>query len=224
MFEVLLQAAKSISTFDFKVIFVGGQVASLYHTDSNSPLPRATKDVDLLVHVITRADYMKIENSMRSCGYDQRIEEPVIIRWFGHGIVIDVIPTNSSIFGFEGRWLADSFEDTIEIEIAEGMRINLLCAPNYLAAKFEAFLQRGQGDLFASHDLEDIIGVVAYRHEIVEEILCSRIELREFLRTNLAAILHSDFAFDAIEGCLSSERDPRDRVRAVIDRISAICQ
>jgi hypothetical protein len=38
--------------------------------------------------------------------------------------------------------------------------IKLITAPAFLGTKFEAYSDRGAGDMLASHDLEDIINVL----------------------------------------------------------------
>ena len=45
----------------------------------------------------------------------------------------------------------------------------------------EAFLSRGKKDLFASHDLEDIIYILDNRPEIREEILVAPATVKNFL-------------------------------------------
>ena len=50
-----------------------------------------------------------------------------------------------------------------------------------MATKFEAFSDRGHGDLLGSHDLEDIVNVVDGRPELVSEVGLAAPELRQYL-------------------------------------------
>jgi hypothetical protein len=59
----------------------------------------------------------------------------------------------------------------------------------FLATKFEAFDNRGQGDLLASHDMEDIVNVIASRARIVEEVRTSATDLRQYLAVRCRQLL-----------------------------------
>jgi hypothetical protein len=50
-----------------------------------------------------------------------------------------------------------------------------------VATKLEAFRGRSGGDVFASHDLEDIVAVVDGRPEIVEEIAAAAADVRAYV-------------------------------------------
>lgn len=55
--------------------------------------------------------------------------------------------------------------------------------------KFEAFANRGKADLLASHDLEDVLNVVAGREQLAEEIRQSSLELRRYLAQQCRELL-----------------------------------
>jgi len=76
--------------------------------------------------------------------------------------------------------------------------------PTYLlATKLEAFKSRGEGDLLASHDFEDVITLIDRREELVAEFHAAPVELREFVAAELAILLgHRDFD-SASEGALA---------------------
>ena len=54
--------------------------------------------------------------------------------------------------------------------LAPGLALRHLDAPHFLATKFEAFNNRGGRDVYASHDLEDIITVIDGRAELADEL------------------------------------------------------
>ena len=58
-----------------------------------------------------------------------------------------------------------------------------------MATKFEAFADRGQNDLLTSHDLEDIVNVVASRSHLIEEIAQSPADLRKYLAARCQDLL-----------------------------------
>jgi hypothetical protein len=55
------------------------------------------------------------------------------------------------------------------VRLDAGTVIRSITAPYFLATKLEAFQSRGKGDVFASHDLEDVIAVIDGRPAITEE-------------------------------------------------------
>jgi hypothetical protein len=60
--------------------------------------------------------------------------------------------------------------------------IQLFPADVLMASKLQAFLGRGRGDWYASHDLEDVITVMEGRSALSSEIAAGSTELREFVR------------------------------------------
>lgn len=79
-------------------------------------------------------------------------------------------------------------------------------APLFLTTKWEAYRDRGAGDLFGSHDLQDIIVVVAGRPAVVDEVRMSPTEVRCWVAESTAAFLRSPFAEYAVEGALPDSK------------------
>ena len=78
-------------------------------------------------------------------------------------------------------------------------------APYFLATKVDAFLNRGEGDYYGSHDLEDLIVVVDGRPEIVDEVRTNATpELRAFLRDSLDG-MWSRLTTEALPGALRGD-------------------
>ncbi len=59
-------------------------------------------------------------------------------------------------------------------DLSSELAIRVPEPPVYLATQWEAYLGRGRGDLPASHDVEDMIALVAGRPEIVEEVRAAK--------------------------------------------------
>ena len=104
-----------------------------------------------------------------------------ICRWRYRGIVVDLMPTDPNVLGFANRWYRLAVETAQRISLPSGITIRLISGPAFIATKFEAFADRGRGDLLASHDLEDIVNVIASRTRILEEIAHSPPDLRGYL-------------------------------------------
>lgn len=99
------------------------------------------------------------------------------------------------------------------------MAIRIPPAPVFLATKWEAFANRGRGDLLASHDLEDVITVVAGRPEIVGEVRASRPDLRLYLASRIEAFLQQDMAPYAVQGALPDSALVPELVPQTIGRL-----
>jgi hypothetical protein len=102
---MLEQVASHLGTLLDKVVFVGGAVTSLLTTDPAATEVRVTMDVDVIVQVISRTDYYRLEKRLRLLGFvhDQSENAP-LCRWLIDGIKVDVMPTDESILGFSNRW------------------------------------------------------------------------------------------------------------------------
>jgi hypothetical protein len=91
-----------------------------------------------------------------------------------------------------------------------------------LAAKWEAFLDRGDEDFFASKDLEDIISVIAGRPELSEEVLAADEEVQDWLRERARDFLaHPDSEY-AILGSLPDAGSIPGLVAEVRGRFAAM--
>jgi hypothetical protein len=71
------------------------------------------------------------------------------------------MPVDEHILGFSNRWYPAAIETAQILDIA-GLDVRVVTPALVIATKLEAFHGRGGNDIFASHDLEDIIAVVAF--------------------------------------------------------------
>jgi hypothetical protein len=70
-----------------------------------------------------------------------------------------------------------------------GLALRHLDAPHFLATKFEAFNDRGEGDVYVSHDLEDILTVVDGRDELADELARADATVRGHVTAQVHALL-----------------------------------
>ena len=77
-----------------------------------------------------------------------------------------------------------------EIKLPEGVSINILPSPYFLATKLEAFKDRGKNDFYGSHDYEDIIYLLDNRIGIIEEILEAEGEVKDYIKQELTTIIN----------------------------------
>jgi hypothetical protein len=91
--------------------------------------------------------------------------------------------------------------------------IRAITAPYFLATKLEAFHGRGKGDVFSSHDLEDVVAVIDGRSTIVEEIQAADAGVRAFISRNIMELLDDRRFMDALPGYLLPDAANQGRLK-----------
>lgn len=205
-----------------QLIFVGGCAAGLLITDPAAAPIRATLDVDLVVQVTVLAAYHRIEEEFAKLGFrrDMARDAP-ICRWIYRNIEVDLMPAESSIIGFANRWYPLAIATAQPFILPSGVSIRLVAAPAFLGTKFDAFADRGQGDLLASHDLEDIVNVMDGRDQILDEVVHAPAELRKYLAAKCNELLTTVNFADYLPGHLQDDSSG-ERTDSVLERLHAI--
>jgi predicted nucleotidyltransferase len=206
------------------VVFVGGAVMDLLITDPAAPPARPTKDVDVIVEVVSLREYHKLGGRLRSLGFqeDSQTEGAPLCRWVIDGIKVDTMPVRGQVLGFSSEYYSAAVETAASREIAEGITIRLISAPCFLATKLEAFKDRGHDDFMGSPDMEDVIAVLDGRPEVIDEIRDSPLPVRDFLVRAFAALLKDDRFLDSLSGHLESVGENPERVSIFLERVRAI--
>lgn len=96
-----------------RVLFVGGATVSLY-ADRPSSETRPTDDIDILIELLDYTGYAEIEQRLRQKGFVNDINSGIICRYKVQGIIVDVMPTESSVLGFTNRWYPEGFVNPME--------------------------------------------------------------------------------------------------------------
>lgn len=221
---ILEGVARRVQPLLEEVVFVGGQVAELLITAPGATRVRPTTDVDIVVEASTRLRYAEVEAELRSFGLVNDVREGApICRWTTpEGFTLDVMPTDENVLGFTNRWYPEAIAQARPFELEEGLVIRIPSAPAFLGTKWEAFTSRGGSDFLGSHDLEDVISVLAGRPEIVAEIENSTPELRNYLAGRAQELLDSGMASYAIQGALTDAARIPDLVARVLGRVEVL--
>jgi hypothetical protein len=201
-----------------ELVFVGGATVELWISDEAAPEFRPTTDVDVIVEVTTRSEYYRFEEKIRSVGFQNDDASRVICR-FKHPeseLVLDVMPTEASILGFENRWQKEAFVHAVDTALPSGRRIRTIPPAFLLGTKLEAFGTRGRSDFLGSRDFSDVVTLIDGREEVVEDVAAAPEELQVFIGEQLLQLaLHRDFD-RGLEGALPSSPESRGRVDRVI--------
>jgi len=203
-----------------RFVFVGGCAAGLLITDRAASPVRATRDVDVVVEVVSLVQYHTIEHQLEQGGFRRdRSHEAPICRWIVAGCMLDVMPSDARVLGFGNRWYPLAIRTAQPIELPSGQSIRLIAPPVFLATKLDAFRGRGAGDFLASHDLEDVTVLIDGRPELVEEVRASDPQLREYLAEQLGGLLANDAYLDALPGHLPGDDASQARLPLIRERL-----
>lgn len=217
-----LMAAK-LGDLAEQLVFVGGSTTGLFITDPLLPPVRVTRDVDVITEAGSRQDYHQLEESLRTLGFspDMRPEAP-ICRWQIGDLILDLMPTDETILGFANRWYRDALNEAEITHLPSGRIIRTLTPPHFLATKLDAFRGRGNGDYWASHDMEDIVCVIDGRAAIVAEVAACNEPLQHYLQAEFAT-LHADPMFaEAVSGFLPGDAMSQTRAPRILRRIASL--
>ena len=128
------------------------------------------------------------------------------------------MPTDATVLGFSNRWYPDAIETATTIDVA-GHRVRIVTPALFIATKLEAFRGRGGGNVFASHDLEDIIAVVDGRPEIVSDVAAASSNVRDYIAAETRALLDNRDFIEALSGFLLPDAASQSRRALLEDRL-----
>jgi hypothetical protein len=210
--DLLESAAAMLQPLLPEIVFVGGCATGLLITDPGAAAVRGTYDVDVITEIASYADYVVFSDRLRELGFQEDNREGApLCRWQYDELVLDVMPLDAKILGFSNRWYADALRTSADVLLPRGLTIRAITAPYFLGTKIEAFRGRGQGDYFASHDLEDFVAVIDGRTSIVQEMQEAAPELRAFIGEAVRTLLAASRFQDALPGYLPP--DPASQAR-----------
>lgn len=206
-----------------QLVFVGGCAVDLLLSDPAAAPSRVTYDVDLVARVEALAGYHALEKQFSLLGFkrDMAPDAP-ICRWRYNDLEVDLMPMDPGVLGFANRWYPLAVQTAQEVALSTGVSIRLISAPAFVATKFEAFFDRGRGDVLGSHDLEDIVNVVDGRPELVAEVALAAPELRQYLAAQCRALLAMPGFMNALPGMVFPDESLAERVKLLALRLEQI--
>ena len=185
---LVAQVAEGLKELREKMVFIGGAVISLYTDDPAADEIRPTTDIDMTINLANYAEWAKMQERLAELNFYPDPEGQSICSYKFEKSAIDIMPADDSSIGVSNKWYKPGFKYLQQIELPEGISINILPAPYFLATKLEAFKDRGGNDFYGSHDFEDIIYLLDNRTTIVEEILAADEDVRQYIKQELILI------------------------------------
>lgn len=219
---LLAGMARAMGPLCEQVVFVGGCATGLLIDNASLMDVRPTEDVDAIVEVASLAGYHRLADQLAQRGFKQTMADNTPpFRWFWNRLQLDLVPLDEKVLGFANPWYRPGFDAALNAELSEGLVLRHLSAPYFLATKFEAFGDRGQNDVFMSHDLEDILTVVEGRSTLVAEVGAAPDDVRRHIGRSVTGLLALPPFANALPGLLS-DPEQENNVLARLGRISQL--
>ncbi len=112
-------------------------------------------------------------------------------------------------------WVTDPAAPPLRA-LPSGASIRALAPPYLLAAKLEAFGNRGHADYLGSSDFADVVVLLDARAELVAEVAASPGDLRDYTATQLAAMITDARAINGLHGAMAPDAASQARVGGVL--------
>lgn len=204
------------------LVFVGGCTTGLFLTDPVAAAIRPTKDVDAIVDVTSYADYTSLSERLRGLGLaEDSTPGAPLCRWRRGPMIVDVMPIDARVLGFSNRWYPAAIESA-QVQRIAGHDVRVVTPALFLATKLEAFHGRGRGDIFASHDIEDIVTVIDGRPEIVADVSAAASAVRAYIADEIRTLLGASDFLEALAGFLLPDAASQARRGLVEKRLHAL--
>ena len=83
-----------------RFVFVGACVTGLLITEAATPPVRTTRDVDVIVEVVSLGEYHTLERQLEQAGLrHDRSQDAPVCRWLAGSALLDVMPTDRGGLG-----------------------------------------------------------------------------------------------------------------------------
>lgn len=192
--------------------FAGGSIVNLLLDDPGLWPARPTDDIDVILEVVAAGRYSEVEARIRDLGFNHDVREGApLCRWVLDSLTVDIMPTDGAFLGLNTAWFREALATASEREFAH-TRLKLVSPVGFLATKHVAFLDRGNGDYHASHDLEDFITVIDGRENIVAEVDQAPIELRRYVIGAVQTLIAAREFDEALPGQIPPDQASQQRL------------
>lgn len=220
--EALSIIAAPLDQLGTPYAFTGGSVIGFLLDYPHLATLRPTVDVDAIVAVVTRLEYSLLEDQLRQLGFhhDTTAGAP-ICRWLYKGITVDIMPARDPTGTMSNRWFEYALQ-TASLKTLHHVSVPVISAPCFMATKLAAFNDRGMGDFYGSHDLEDLVTVVDGRESLISELTNEDQALRQYVSRHLQHLLNQSGFIDALPGYLESDDTSQQRLPLLLKKLRTI--
>ena len=223
--ERLVLVARALGDLGERVVFIGGAIAPLLHTDPPFRRGRVTSGVDAISATASYAEAQRVQDDLVRLGFQRDITDARRVhRWrTADGIPFDLVPAGEHRGATGGAADRLAMATAVSTTLTPGLTIRHASAPGFLALKWAAYQDRGIEDPLYSDDLLDILALLAARATILAEVTAAPVELRTYVAEQSKTFLADPNAEDLLAAHLNKAQDPAATtaaVRAVLERLS----
>jgi len=226
LIEHICLVAHFLGEIGEKAVFVGGATIPFYIPEEYWPRARVTKDIDIVLEILSHQENWKLEEDLRKKGFvnDTREGAP-LCRWIVQEVTVDIMSVEEKIFGFTNKWYKEGYKKAFQLS-APLPEVKILLLLYFLATKVEAFLGRGNGDFYGSHDMEDIISIleVVNAEDISQNMESASEGLKEYLALHLKAFKENSNFLDAVPGAVFNRLQPQAGLKRVLHNADSIIE
>lgn len=177
-----------------KVVFVGGSALSLYITDDAAPEFHPSNDVDLIIDVDSKGEYLLFEQQLLDRNFRKIPVSSGPDTWEYDGITICTTPVYAELSGFFNRWYEEGVFHARNYSLPDGTTIRIFDPAYFVASKLDAFHNRGSDDPRKSEDFQDLIYLLDNRSEIIDDVTRAFYNVRAYIREEFTRIMsRNDF-------------------------------
>jgi predicted nucleotidyltransferase len=206
-----------------QVAFVGGCTTGLHITDEfTKEKVRYTEDVDLIIHVLGYTGWHKFSEQVTARGFKISMEDEVNCRFRLGSLCVDFMPDDESVLGYSNQWYTDALTTAQPYTMDNGTIIRLVTPSYFLATKFEAFKGRGNGDLLASRDMEDILNLVDGREELLTEVHSNTPKLKTYLAAAFTQLLAMPDINYLVQSTADNDRGREDIIFERLEQLAKL--
>lgn len=183
---------QALKGLEQEFVFVGGATVELYVTNPDlASEVRPTDDIDVIVELASYSGYSELDEKLRRLGFANDIASGVICRYRLQGLIVDIMPTNPDAIGFSNRWYPDGFKHSVMQVLDDQDSVRIFSLPYFIAAKWEAFKNRGKRDYRTSKDFEDLVYLFENVEDFEEQIQNGSPDLRQYLHEEFKDVIDS---------------------------------
>jgi len=202
--------------------FVGRSIVNLLLDHPDLSPARPTDDVDVILEVVTAERYSDVEVRIRGLGFEHDMSPGApLCRWVLGNLMVDIMPTEGAALGLNTAWFKEALATATEQVVAH-TKLKLVSPVGFLATKYVAFLDRGEGDYYGSPDIEDFITVIDGRERIVGDVDQAPSDLRRYVIGAVNSLTATDAFNEALSGHLPADAASQGRLPSLRQKLAEI--
>jgi len=223
----IARVAEALGDLRDRVVFIGGAIAPILQTNPPFPRIRPTKDVDGVIASTSYTEAHHIHEELERHGFRHDTSDTAHTnRWItpNEAVPFDLVPTGAHPGGSGNPWDQTAIDTAETRELYPGLEILHASAPAFLALKWAAHADRGANDPRQSHDLEDLLALIASRPSLADEVGRAPDHLQDFIRQQAADLLADADIDELLDAHLNNAHARRDVVHIVRTRLQEIAR